>query len=62
VCGCVSGVEVLLFVKPPEKMEGETLPEGLENAREVMTKCWIKKVILEKTEVSFTMENILYLY
>jgi hypothetical protein len=25
-------------------------------------KCWIKNVILEKTEVSFTMENVLYLY
>jgi hypothetical protein len=24
--------------------------------------CWIKNMILEKTEVSFTMENILYLY
>jgi hypothetical protein len=24
--------------------------------------CWIKNVILEKTEVSFTMENVLYLY
>jgi hypothetical protein len=23
---------------------------------------WIKNVILEKTKVSFTMENILYLY
>jgi len=26
------------------------------------TSCWIKNVILEKTEVSFTMENVLYLY
>jgi hypothetical protein len=25
-------------------------------------RCWIKNVISEKTEVSFTMENILYLY
>ena len=24
--------------------------------------CWIKNVILEKTEVSFTVENVLYLY
>jgi hypothetical protein len=24
--------------------------------------CWIKNVILEKTKVSFTMENVLYLY
>jgi len=24
--------------------------------------CWIKKMILEKTEVLFAMENVLYLY
>jgi len=32
--------------------------------RQLATKaiCWIKKMILEKTEVSFTMENVLYLY
>jgi len=29
---------------------------------EYNTNCWIKKMIFEKTEVSFTMENILYLY
>jgi len=56
-----TGIETIARGEDGE-IDGERRKEGVRRYAVSRCLCWIKNVILEKTEVLIALENILYLY